>query len=100
VRQWQELFFENRLSGVDLEGNPNFVALAQAYGAKGLRIDKPEQIDNVLQEAAAYKKGPCIIEANVIKEDNVFPMIPAGAPIRDMLIEKPNNKMDKPTGST
>jgi acetolactate synthase-1/2/3 large subunit len=100
VRQWQELFFENRLSGVDLEGNPDFVKLAAAYGIKGFYIRKPEDVDKVLKRAIAYKAGPCVIEAVVVKEDNVFPMIPAGAGYRDMLIERPKKKLEKPEGST
>jgi acetolactate synthase-1/2/3 large subunit len=100
VRQWQELFFDNRLSGVDLEGNPDFVKLAAAYGIRGFYIRKPDEVDAVLAEAQAYNDGPCVIEAVVEKEDNVFPMIPAGAPLRDMIIERPKYKMEKPQGST
>jgi len=100
VRQWQELFFENRLSGVDLEGNPDFVKLAGAYGIKGWRIKRPAEVDRILKAAIAYNDGPCVVEAEVIKEDNVFPMIPAGAPLRDMIIERPKQKMAKPEGST
>ena len=100
VRQWQELFFDNRLSGVDLEGNPDFVMLAAAYGIKGFYIRKPEEVDEVLAAAHAYNEGPCVVEAVVEKEDNVFPMIPAGAPLRDMIIERPTYKMEKPQGST
>ncbi|MDB4987131.1 MAG: acetolactate synthase large subunit, partial [Myxococcaceae bacterium] len=76
VRQWQELFFENRLSGVDLEGNPDFVKLAEAYGVKAFRIKRPADVDKVLKMASEYNDGPCVIEAEVVKEDNVFPMIP------------------------
>jgi acetolactate synthase I/II/III large subunit len=100
VRQWQELFFDNRLSGVDLEGNPDFVKLAAAYGVKGFYIRKPSDVDRVLKQAIAYNKGPCVIEAVVVKEDNVFPMIPAGASYREMLIERPTEKLEKPQGST
>jgi acetolactate synthase I/II/III large subunit len=100
VRQWQELFFENRLSGVDLEGNPDFVKLAGAYGIKAWRIKRPSEVDKILKAAIAYNDGPCVVEAEVIKEDNVFPMIPAGAPLRDMIIERPKQKMAKPEGST
>ena len=81
VRQWQELFFENRLSGVDLVGNPDFVKLAEAYGVKAFRIRRPADVDRVLTEAHAYDEGPCVVVAEVVKEDNVFPMIPAGAPL-------------------
>jgi acetolactate synthase-1/2/3 large subunit len=100
VRQWQELFFENRLSGVDLEGNPDFVKLAGAYGIKAWRIKRPNEVDRVLKAAMEWNEGPCLVEAEVIKEDNVFPMIPAGAPLRDMIIERPKQKMAKPEGST
>ena len=100
VRQWQEMFFENRYSGVDLEGNPDFVKLAQAYGIKALRIKRPADVDRILGEAHDYNEGPCVVVAEVVKEDNVFPMIPAGAPLSGMLIEKPKTKLAKPTGST
>ncbi len=100
VRQWQELFFENRLSGVDLVGNPDFVKLAQAYGVKALRIKRPSDVDRILKEAQEYDEGPCVVVAEVVKEDNVFPMIPAGAALSGMIIEKPKEKLAKPTGST
>jgi len=100
VRQWQELFFDNRLSGVDLEGNPDFVKLAAAYGIKGFAIRKPGEVDEVLRAAHAFNDGPCVVEAVVEKEDNVFPMIPAGASLREMIIERPKYKLDKPVGST
>jgi acetolactate synthase-1/2/3 large subunit len=100
VRQWQELFFENRLSGVDLEGNPDFVKLAEAYGVPGLRIRRPGDIDRKLREARAHKGGPVLVVAEVVKEDNVFPMIPAGAPIANMIIEPPKHRLEKPSGST
>ena len=100
VRQWQELFFENRLSGVDLIGNPDFVKLAQAYGVKAWRIRRPADVDRVLAEAHAYNEGPCVVVAEVVKEDNVFPMIPSGAPLSGMIIEKPKGRLAKPTGST
>lgn len=100
VRQWQELFFENRESGVDLEGNPDFVKLAEAYGAKGINIKRPADVRKKLQEALDYNDGPVVINAECIKTDNVFPMIPAGAALEDMLIEPPKYKMEKPVGST
>jgi acetolactate synthase I/II/III large subunit len=99
VRQWQEAFFDNRLSGVDLEGNPDFVKLAEAYGVKGIRIRRPADIDRRLKEARDHD-GPVVVVAEVVKEGNVFPWIPAGAPITDMLIEPPKRKLEKPSGST
>ncbi len=100
VRQWQALFFENRYSGVDLEGNPNFVKLAEAYGMKGFRIKRNADVSKTLAAALAYNDGPCIIEAEVEKEDNVFPMIPAGSAISEMVLEAPKKAMAKPVGST
>jgi acetolactate synthase I/II/III large subunit len=100
IRQWQELFYDNRLSGADLEGNPDFVKVAQAYGAKGFRIRRAADVDKVLKQAMEWNEGPCIVDAEVVKEDNVFPMIPAGAALRDMIIERPKEKLEKPTGST
>ena len=100
VRQWQNLFFDNRLSGVDLEGNPDFVKLAESYGAKGFRIKRTADIDKVLKQALAYDEGPCVIHAECEKEDNVFPMIPAGAALTDMLVEAPKQKLAQPKGST
>jgi acetolactate synthase-1/2/3 large subunit len=100
VRQWQSMFYDERLSGVDLEGSPDFVKLAGAYGMKGFRIKRSADVRKVLKAALAYNDGPCIIDAEVEKYDNVFPMVPSGAPYKDMLIEAPKKKLDKPVGST
>jgi len=100
VRQWQDMFYDNRLSGVDLKGNPDFVKLAQAYGAKGFRIKRSSDVRKVLNEALAYNDGPCVIDAEVEKQDNVFPMIPAGAGLNEILLEAPKTKLEKPKGST
>ena len=100
IRQWQELFYENRLSGSDLEGNPDFVKLAQAYGIKALRIRRSADVDRILKQAHDYDEGPCVVVAEVAKEDNVFPMIPAGAAVSEMIIERPKHKLEKPAGST
>jgi len=100
VRQWQEAFFDNRLSGVDLEGNPDFVKLAEAYGIKALRIRRPADIDRKLAEARSHDAGPCVVVAEVIREDSVFPWVPAGAPVSAMLLEPPKERLEKPSGST
>ena len=100
VRQWQQLFFDDRLSGVDLEGNPDFVKLAEAFGIKGIRIKRPADVERKIKEALAYNDGPIVIHAEVVKQDNVFPMVPAGGTASDMLIERPTKKMAKPKGST
>ena len=69
-------------------------------GIKGFRIRRQGDVSKVLQKALAYNDGPCLIEAVVSKEDNVYPMIPANAPVADMLIEAPKYQLEKPTGST
>ena len=100
VRQWQELFYENRLSGVDLVGNPDFCSLAESYGAKGVHIRSTSEVTSKLQEALDYNEGPCVIHAEVLKEDNVYPMIPAGAPLSAMLLGPTAESLEKPSGST
>ncbi|MFT5240937.1 MAG: acetolactate synthase-1/2/3 large subunit [Candidatus Promineifilaceae bacterium] len=101
VRQWQELFYDQRESGVDLVGNPDFAKMADCFpGAQGLTLKRAADIRKILQRARDYTEGPTIINAIVEKTDNVFPMIPAGAALEDMLIERPKGKLAKPTGST
>lgn len=100
VRQWQELFLDSRYSGIDLEGNPDFIKLAEAYGVKGFHVDKTENLESVLSAALAYNEGPCVIHAEVVKEDNVYPMVPAGQSLDNMMLEPPTVKMEMPEGST
>jgi len=100
VRQWQELFFENRESGVDLVGNPDFCKLAAAYGIPSVFIKRPADVTKQLEKALAYNDGPILIHAECVKTDNVFPMIPAGAALEDMITEPPKTQMAKPVGST
>jgi acetolactate synthase-1/2/3 large subunit len=103
VRQWQELFYDDRKSGVDLEGNPDFVKLAEAYGIKGFNLRRPGDVRRIVRAALDYNEGPCLINCECEKTDNVFPMIPAGKPIEDMIIDAPkagSKKLEKPTGST
>ena len=107
VRQWQSLFYDNRLSGVDMVGNPNFVKLAESYGAKGFRIKRSADVKRIIRSAVEYNDGPCLIDVEVEKEDNVYPMIPSGATYDQMIIEAPKlklgqeaPKLEKPVGST
>ena len=103
VRQWQTMFYDDRKSGVDLVGSPDFAKLTDAFpGGKGLTLKRTGDIRKVLEKAMAYNDGPCVINAMVQKQDNVFPMIPAGAPLENMLISEPksNADLEKPTGST
>jgi acetolactate synthase-1/2/3 large subunit len=92
VRQWQNLFYENRLSGVDLVGNPDFVKLAESYGCRAYRIRRAGDVRAVLQKALSYSEGPVVVDAEVAKEDNVYPMIPAGSSISDMILAPPRRK--------
>ena len=84
VRQWQELFYGKRYSGTVLEGNPDFVRLAEAYGARGLRVTAPCEIRPAIEEALAIE-GPVIIDFRIDREENVYPMVPANGPINKML---------------
>jgi acetolactate synthase-1/2/3 large subunit len=84
VRQWQEFFYGKRYASVSLEGiSPDFVKLAEAYGAVGLRATKPEEVVPVLQQAFSTRK-PVIIDFVVDPEENVYPMVPAGEPLNQM----------------
>jgi acetolactate synthase-1/2/3 large subunit len=84
VRQWQELFWECRYSNTCMEHQPDFVKLAEAYGAEGYRADRPEDLEEVLRVAFATD-SPAVIDIRVKREANVYPMIPAGGTIHDMM---------------
>ena len=71
VRQWQELFFGRRYSSSDIETSVNFVKIAEAYGAKGIRVEKKEDVEKALKEAFAYK-GPVMMDFRVCREENVW----------------------------
>ncbi len=86
VRQWQELFHAEKYSFTDLShSNPDFVRVAAAYGVKSSSTDKPAEVESLLKEAFDYNEGPVLIEFKVVKEDMVFPIIPSGASITDMI---------------
>ncbi len=85
VRQWQELFHDNRFSGTPLSDCPDFVKLADAYGCLGLRATTVEELDRVIDQALANKAGPTIVDVRVRRQEKVFPMVPAGAPLNDMI---------------
>jgi acetolactate synthase-1/2/3 large subunit len=85
VRQWQELFHDNRFSATPLSDCPDFVKLADAYHCLGLRATTVEELDPVIDQALANKAGPTIIDVRVRRQEKVFPMVPAGAPLNDMI---------------
>jgi len=85
VRQWQGLFYRKRYSSTCLEGPPDFVKLAEAYGAVGLRATKPKEVVPVIKKALSTPK-PVLMDFVVAKEEDVYPMVPAGEPITKMLL--------------
>ncbi len=85
VRQWQELFYECRYACTSMEHAPDFVKLAEAYGAVGLRAEKPEEVEAVLREGL-FSPRTVIMDFKVQQTECVYPMVPAGAPITEMLL--------------
>ncbi len=88
VRQWQDLFYDGRYASSYLDMTPDFVKLAEAYGAVGLRAGKVGDLDNVLKEAIAVD-GPVIVDVPTHPFENVYPMIPAGGCNHEMILEDP-----------
>ncbi|MHB1001748.1 MAG: biosynthetic-type acetolactate synthase large subunit [Armatimonadota bacterium] len=89
VRQWQELFWKGRYSETDISVQPDFVKLAEAYGAVGLRAETKDQVMDVLKKSLEYTDRPVIMDFHTIREENVFPMIPAGQSIEEMMVNRP-----------
>jgi acetolactate synthase I/II/III large subunit len=88
VRQWQTLFYNNRLSSVELDCFPDAEKLAGAYGFKGRTIDKPWQLAQALEEAIK-EPGPYLLNVKVTRDENVYPMVPAGGAIYEMVMGPP-----------
>ncbi|MGE0657716.1 MAG: biosynthetic-type acetolactate synthase large subunit [Pyrinomonadaceae bacterium] len=86
VRQWQEMFYDRAYSEVDLSISPDFVKLAEAYGTQGLRATTPAELKDVLKQGLEYE-GVTIWDIVVTKEENVFPIIPAGQDTRNMILK-------------
>ncbi len=97
VRQWQELFYNERYSYSHLDVVPDFVKVAEAYGAVGLRAIKPSEVEPVIKEALKTKK-PVFMDFKVDWKSKVYPMVPAGASIGEMLFEEPEKKEKKLKG--
>jgi acetolactate synthase-1/2/3 large subunit len=85
VRQWQQLFFEKRYSFTEMK-NPDFVGIAKAYGLASQKVTSRGQLEGAIQEMLGHK-GPYVLEVVVEKEDNVFPMVPTGASVSDIILE-------------
>ncbi len=95
VRQWQEFFYDRRYHATPLK-NPNFVKLAEAYGIKGIMVDARAGVVPAVQEARAHQ-GACLINFRVEKEDSVYPMVPAGADLHQMIRRPAPEKAERKT---
>jgi acetolactate synthase-1/2/3 large subunit len=85
VRQWQQLFFEKRYSFTELH-NPDFIAIGKGFGIDGHKVDKREELDSSIQKMIDHD-GPYLLEVTIEKEDNVFPMVPTGSSVSDIILE-------------
>ena len=89
VRQWQELFHNERFSHTDLsDTNPDFVKLAEAHHCVGLRAETPDEVDEIIRKAWAVTDRPAVMEFRVTKEEMVFPMVPAGGSTNEMITKR------------
>jgi acetolactate synthase I/II/III large subunit len=88
VRQWQEMFYKERYSHVDLQASPDFVKLVEAYGGVGLRVTKPEEVREALEHALSVRDRPVVIDCVIPTEENVYPMIPSGESVSEMRIRE------------
>ena len=86
VRQWQEMFYDRSYSEVDISVAPDFVKLAEAYGAGAFRASRPGDLTQALEAGLAHE-GVAVIDVLISKEENVFPIVPAGANSRDMILQ-------------
>ena len=93
VRQWQDLFYQKSFYATEFTGNPDFVKLAEAYGIFGVRVTDKAQVAAAIQDAMAHD-GPALVDFIVDPEENVYPMIPSGESIKE-LIEEPVPVMEK-----
>ena len=87
VRQWQELLYDKRYSETNLCNNPDLVKIAKAYGAEAMRITKPEEVKKAIKESLKIKDRPVLLDFTVHKEENVFPFVPPGQAINEMLVD-------------
>jgi len=86
VRQWQELFYDHRYSEVEMKVLPDFVMLAESYGAVGLVAKEKDDVVKVIAKALEVKDLPVIIDFQTTLEDNVYPMVPAGGAVSDIVL--------------
>ncbi len=96
VRQWQTLFFDRNHAETDISVQPDFVKLAGAYGVRGKRIERPSEVEDSLREMVETP-GPFILDVVVDREENVFPMVPAGAAVSEMILDAPSGETNGKT---
>ncbi|MHB9037607.1 MAG: biosynthetic-type acetolactate synthase large subunit [Armatimonadota bacterium] len=89
VRQWQELFWNRRYSGVDISFQPDFKMLAEAYGCVGIKSEKMSEVEGALKKSLEINDRPVVLDFHTAREENVFPMIPAGQSIEEMMVNRP-----------
>ena len=93
VRQWQELFHAEKYSFTDLSSsNPDFVKVGQAFGIESYATEDPKDVDSLLDKAMSINDRPVLLEFKVVKENMVFPMVPSGGSISDMIVKRLNPK--------
>jgi len=92
VRQWQEIFFDSSYVSTSYTGNPDFVRLAESYGIKGIRVTDKSQVKSAISEAMEHD-GPVVVDFIVEQEENVYPMIPSGMTVYDMIEEPVSEKV-------
>ena len=91
VRQWQDVIYGGRFQSIDLSASPDFVKLAEAYGAVGIRASKPNEVVPALEKAFAVP-GPVVVDVMVDKDELCLPMVPAGGANKDMILERPGRE--------
>lgn len=85
VRQWQHFFYNNRFSSSEMQANPDFVKLSEAFGGVGFRIEKKEDVRRVIEESLKIKDRPCFMDFVCPPEENVMPMIPSGGSMEQIM---------------
>ena len=94
VRQWQSLFYDERYSATVLNDSVDFVKVAEALGAAGIRVSAKEELRPALEKALSMGR-PVLIDCQIDQDDKVFPMVPAGAPIEEAFDQDDMDKVDK-----
>ena len=95
VRQWQGIFYDRNYSQVHLDVQPDFVRLVEAMGGVGLRVERPEDVEKALKEAMSINDRPVVIDFVVDREEDVYPMVPPGGALHEMILPKYGKKKAK-----